>query len=747
MTELFHELETSGEERSVNRIILPAKPARYAEPEEPLAAEIVERLAGVGIKRLYAHQAQSLDLVRAGRHIIVTTGTASGKSLCFNLPVLEALLADPKARTLYLFPTKALAQDQLRSLSVLGLSQAATFDGDTPVEARSEIRKEGRLVLTNPDMLHRGILPSHKRWATFFMNLRFVVIDEAHALRGAFGSNVANVFRRLRRICAYYGSSPQFILTSATIANPGEHAAALTGLDVAVVSGDGAPRGRKFFLLWNPPLLDQVSGKRRSSSAEASAILASLVRQGLRTICFSKTRKSAELVFKHARDFLSDDADLAAAIAPYRAGYLPEARRQIERALFSGDLVAVSATNALELGIDVGTLDAAVINGFPGTITSAWQQAGRAGRREGDSIAVLIAGEDPLDQYYVRHPEYFFARNVEEAVVDLENAYINREHVACAAYELPLTDSDQAFFDGSLDTTIQALDEAGVIKRSSGKAFYAGRDFPAGNRSIRGSSGSEYRIIDETGRLIGTVDAERALFDVYPGAVYLHQGETYVIGELDLATHVAVASRSSVDYFTQLKVDTNLWIDRGVSKRDISVLEVSFGRVTVESAIIGFQKKLVGSGEALGFEALELPPLRFQTEAFWFTTPPGLDIGLLPKAFAGGLHAVEHTAIALLPLHAMCDRWDVGGISTPLHHELDRPAVFVYDGYAGGVGIALRGFGRADGLLEAVLAHLRACPCDAGCPSCIQSPKCGNLNDPLDKGAAITILKHILQLQ
>lgn len=738
VVDLLEELRSEG--RSISAIAIPAKPARYSDPEEPLPREIIERFERVGIARLYAHQARSFDVARRGRSIMIATGTASGKTLCYNIPVLEALLADRRARALYLFPTKALAQDQMKALAKLEFPPAAVVDGDASAKLRTWARREASVVLTNPDMLHCGILPHHRRWANFLHNLKFVVIDEAHALRGAFGSNVAYVLRRLRRLCAHYGSEPSFILASATIDNPKEHAEALTGVDVELICADGAPRGRKFFILWNPPLLEGASGKRKSSNYEASLALAALVRRDLKVICFSKTRKSAELVLRYARDLLKGHP--RAKLASYRAGYLPEERRKIERALFSEELDGVSATSALELGIDVGRLDAAIINGFPGTITSLWQQAGRAGRRDRDAIAIFIAGEDPLDQYYVQHPEYLFGRGFEEAIIDLGNPYILARHVKAAAYELPLEDRDLDFFGPAFGEVALALADAGELKAGGKRVFFVGMGFPAAG-SIRGTSGEECAIVEATGEIVGTAGLERAPFDLYPGAVYLHGGETFVIKELDLSSKVALAERADVDYYTQLKKETAISIDEIIDDKKLSGGAAHFGKVTVESDILGFQKVKTSTGQPMDFEELDLPTVRFSTEAFWFAVPDAADMGLSPYEFAGGLHALEHAAIALLPAFGMCDRWDIGGVSTPLHPELEAPAVFIYDGYEGGMGIALRGFLALEELLRSVDSHLRSCPCESGCPSCVQSPKCGNLNEPLDKGAAMAILRGI----
>ncbi len=735
----MRELQSGG--RSISAVDIPPKPARYSEPEEPLPREIVERLKRIGVSRLYAHQARSFDLVRRGRNAIIATGTASGKTLCYNLPVLEALMTDRKAKALYLFPTKALARDQMRALARLEFPPVAVVDGDAPSDLRALARREASVVLSNPDMLHCGILPDHKRWANFLHNLKFVVVDEVHALRGAFGSDAAYVFRRLRRLCRYYGSDPVFIMASATIANPKEHGAALAGVDVEVVSDDGAPRGRKIFILWNPPLLDGARGKRKSSNREASAALALLAGRGLRTLCFSKTRRNAELVLRHSRDLLEGREGVK--LAAYRAGYLPEERRKIERALFSGELSGVSATNALELGIDVGSLDAVVINGFPGAVISLWQQAGRAGRRDRDAVAILIAGEDPLDQYYVQHPEYLFGRGFEEAVIDLENLYIVSRHVKSAAYELPLDEGDLEFFGPAFKSIASSLADAGELKVGGKRFFYVGMKPPTAG-SIRGTSGEEYAIVETTGEIIGASDSERAPFELYPGAVYLHRGESFVVRELDMSSKVALVERATVDYFTRLKRETSISIDEEILERRLPGAVANFGRVSVESHILGFQKVAASSGRPIGFEELDMPPVRFSTEAFWMAIAGAADLGPSPQELAGGLHALEHAMIALLPAFGMCDRWDIGGVSTILHVELEAPAVFVYDGYAGGIGIALRGYLVIEDLLRAVHSHLRSCPCESGCPSCVQSPKCGNLNEPLDKAMAISIARSVI---
>ncbi|HEY3375209.1 MAG TPA: DEAD/DEAH box helicase [Candidatus Aquicultor sp.] len=755
ITNFLHYIEHKSEydgQITHQRILAPV-PANHAEPENQLSPEMRERLQAIGIDALYSHQARAYDLVKDGNNVLAVSGTASGKSLCYNLPVLEAMLTDKKARALYLYPTKALAQDQLRALGELEFpGMIATYDGDTPREARSDIKRNASVVLSNPDMLHIGILPYHKQWATFFLNLRFVVIDEVHVLRGIFGSNVAQVIRRLRRICHHYGSHPQFIMASATIANPQEHAERLTGLDVRVVADDGAPRGQKNWVFWNPPYIDDSHAKRKSGNWEATWLLSELSKEYFRTIAFSKSRKVAELVLNYTRRNLLGRPDIAQRVASYRAGYLPGQRRAIEERLFSGELLGVSTTNALELGIDVGALDAAIMNGFPGTISSAWQQAGRAGRTVGESLAVLIAGDDPLDQYYINHPEYFFGRTFEEAVIDLDNTKIMGKHLRCAAYELPLTVADRHYFGESFEVVVYGLIASGDLKERKG-SFYVGRiGFPARDVNIRSASQSMYEIVDEgTGQLLGTTEAARAFHEIHPGAVYLHQGESYAVRALDLEEKMAFVTKASGDYYTEPREDTEVAVLCELESRPIGPsgrAEISFGTVEVTSHVIAYQKKAL-TGEVLGMEELKLPPQKFQTEALWFTVSDDIVNGLdMDDAdLAGGIHAVEHAAIALLPMFAMCDRWDIGGVSTPYHYYTDQATIFIYDGFEGGIGIAKRGFTVAEEHLKRTLEAIIQCKCEAGngCPSCIQSPKCGNWNEPLNKRESIRILKEILK--
>jgi DEAD/DEAH box helicase domain-containing protein len=732
----------------------PARPARYADPAQPLDPSVAAALRARGVERLFTHQAAAIDAVREGASVIVTTGTASGKTLCYLLPVLEELVRDPEARALFIYPTKALAQDQADAIGefaalVPGLVYG-TYDGDTPAEERRRLRQTGRILLTNPDMLHVGILPQHFRWwRPFLRSLRYVVLDDMHVYRGVFGSHVALVLRRLWRACRVHGADPQVICTSATIANPEEFGSRLAGRPLRLVADDGAPRGPRRFVLWNPPVLARADQRRRSPYTEAAWLLASLVRQSARTIVFTKARKITELVYRYATDALAETPALASRLSPYRAGYLAKERRAIEQRLFRGELLGVVSTSALELGIDVGALDASVLVGYPGTMASVWQRTGRAGRGTGDALAVLIALEDALDQYLMRRPAYFFGRPVEHATVDPENPYILAAHLRCAAAELALGPGDQAVFGPRLGEVAEALEGLGEFVRRRDRWHPRARTYPARHVDIRAASGDTYRIVDAaTRRLIGTVDASRAFEQVHPGAIYLHQGEPYRVERLDVDARLALVGRDDGGYYTEARVLTDLGI---LGERDSRPIAASpgttahFGDVRVTQQVIEYRRKQLASETVLGVHTLEMPEEELRTTALWLVLPPGLTAGLEARGLdlAGGIHAVEHAAIGLLPLFAMCDRWDIGGVSYPVHPETGRPTIFIYDGYPGGVGVTEKGFELLDGLLARTLEVIESCPCEAGCPSCIQSPKCGNLNEPLDKQAAIWLLRGL----
>jgi DEAD/DEAH box helicase domain-containing protein len=708
----------------------------------PRAAEALERR---GLRGLYAHQAQAYEAAGRGEHVLVSTGTASGKTLAFNLPVLDSLAGDPKNRALYLYPTKALAQDQARSLAEFRLPRlnAAIYDGDTASDRRWQIRRWANVILTNPDMLHVGVLPHHDRWGDVLQNLRYVVVDEAHVYRGVFGSHVGNVLRRLRRAAGIYGAEPQFLLASATIANPGEQGRSLLGLDVTVVSEDAAPHAERTVAFWNPPLLDEELGLRASPLGEASRVLAELVSRGLRTICFCKSRRAAELVHRFTSDRL--DATTAARLSPYRAGYTPAQRREIERRLVAGELLGVTATDALELGIDIGLLDCAISVGFPGTVASLRQQWGRAGRRS-HGLAVLVASEDALDQFFMREPETLMGRRVEATILDHANPRVLDGHVRSAAFEAPLDERDVPALGREALERAAVLAKRGELRKTRAGYVWAGRDYPAARVPLRATSPDSFAVVERaTGSVLGTVERERAYATVHDGAIYLHLGESYRVLGLDLEARAALVDRFDSDYYTQAKKETMTAIEAPELAARRLGLDVAFGRVSVTEQVVAYQKKSIRDQSTLDLVALDLPETTFETEAVWYLPETWMLDGVdAEPRLLGSLHAAEHAMIALLPLWAMCDRWDIGGLSTNLHFQTGRPTIFVYDGHPGGVGIARRGYDAFEGWTADTARMIAGCPCERGCPSCVQSPKCGNLNEPLDKAGALLLLRRML---
>jgi DEAD/DEAH box helicase domain-containing protein len=708
---------------------------------------LTQRLRLIGIDGLYEHQRRGLDAIRAGRDVVVATGTASGKTLVYNVAFASQAIVDPKATALYLFPTKALARDQLRAVRELKLPQlkAAVFDGDTPREERPLIRRNANLVMTNPDMLHAGILPDHQRWADFLLRLSLVVVDEAHVARGVFGSHVAMILRRLRRLVAHYGGDPRFVLASATVGNPAELAERLVGLPFEAITEDASPSGEKLFALWNPPVIDEESGARRSALTDGSTIMAALAEAGVRSIGFARSRRAAELLAEFSRRALP--GELKAKVKAYRAGYLAEERRELERALANDELVAVASTNALELGIDIGSLDAAILIGYPGTRASMWQQAGRAGRRETSSLAVLVAQDDPLDQYLVQHPADLFDRPPEAAVIDPSNPFVLEPHLACAAREQPLADEELTFFGEDAAGAVARLEERRELVRRRGLLHHAGRSSPHRAVDIRSASGRQFQIvIGETGELLGTVDESRAYYHVHPGAVYLHQGEQFEVRELDLVSHVAVVDRVDPDYYTQSRDTTDIDVVEALEGAVVHGVPTFYGTVHVTNQVVGYVVRHVATGEVIDTVPLAMPPQTLETRAVWWAIPPEViaRAAITPAQLPGAAHAAEHAAIGLLPLVATCDRWDVGGVSTAFHADTGSCAIFIYDGYQGGAGIAERGFRSAERLLGATLETVRTCPCSTGCPACVQSPKCGNGNEPLDKQGAVAMLSAML---
>jgi DEAD/DEAH box helicase domain-containing protein len=729
---------------------LPARAPAIEPFPDGLPDLLVSRLGLTGVRGLYPHQADGLAVLRDGRDLVIATGTASGKTLVYNAAFAEAALTRPKATALYLYPTKALARDQLRAVRALKLPQvkASVYDGDTPRAERPLIRKNANLVMTNPDMLHLSLLPDHARWADFFFRLSMVVVDEAHVCRGVFGSHVAMVLRRLRRLIAHYGGTPRWCLASATVGNPGELATRLTGMTFEEITDDRSPRGEKLFAFWNPPVVDEDTGQRRSALSEASWLMGRLADRDVRTIGFTRSRRAAELLAEFARRDVSE-ATTRARIKSYRAGYLAEDRRRIERELADGDLIAIASTSALELGIDIGTLDAAVLTGYPGTRASMWQQAGRAGRRDGDALAILVAQDDPLDQYLVNHPDDIFERPPEAAVIDPTNPYVLEPHLRCAAREVPLREEELGFFGDLPDVkkAVERMTDRGDLVERRDAWHDRGKDAPHRAVDVRAGGGHVYSIvIAGTGELLGTADEHRAYATLHPGAVYLHMGEQYLVDELDLVQRVAVVASADPDYYTQARDVTDIEVADVLSRTSIGEVEQSFGSVRVTNQVTSFVRKLVATGEVLDEVPLPLPPVELETRAVWWTIPVSvLDRAAVgPRDVPGAIHAAEHAAIGLLPLVATCDRWDIGGVSTPMHPDTGMTTIFIYDGYPGGAGITERGARDADRWLRATLEAIRQCPCSRGCPSCVQSPKCGNGNEPLDKTGAVSLLAAIL---
>ena len=730
-----------GEEIAYSGVEPSREPSLEPLPDD-LDPRVASALVGTGVSALYRHQAEAWDAARRGENVVVTTGTASGKSLAFNLPVLDAIAREPKTRALYLYPTKALAQDQARSLAELRLKalRPAIYDGDTPSERRWQIRKWSNAVLTNPDMLHVGVLPHHDRWGDVLANLRYVVVDEAHVYRGVFGSHVANVLRRLRRLARVYDSEPQFLLATATIANPGELALELTGEPATVVDRDTSSRAEREVVIWNPPLLDAELGLRASPLGDAARLLSSLTSRGLRTICFAKSRKAAELIHRFTTERL--DTATASRLAPYRAGYTPEQRREIERRLVEGELLGVTATDALELGIDIGLLDCAISVGFPGTVASLRQQWGRAGRRD-RGLAILVASEDALDQFFAREPDALLSRRVEAAILDHANPRILDPHVLSAAFEAPLDERDAEILGREALRRAADLPE---LEQTPAGYVWKGRDYPAARISLRSGDAEAFTVVDgETGALLGLVERDRAYSTVHEGAVYLHLGEQYLVESLSLEDRVAVVSPARVDWYTQAKKESETIIELSERAEERLGVELHFGRIFVTEQVVAYARKAVRDGATIEVVPMLMPEMTFETEAIWFCPEPVQLEGLeqMPKLL-GALHAAEHSLIALLPLWAMCDRWDIGGLSTNVHYQTGRPTIFVYDGHSGGVGITERGFERFEDWVGDTARLLQQCPCAAGCPSCVQSPKCGNLNEPLDKTGARLLLERML---
>ena len=739
--------------------VRPSRPARHADWPAWAAPSLVEAYVARGLAQPWSHQVDAAEAAWTGRHVVVSTGTASGKSLAYQLPALSAALVGRGDRgrrgaaTLYLAPTKALAHDQLESLLDLRTDvRITTCDGDSSHDERDWARAHAEYVLTNPDMLHRSILPGHQRWASFLGSLQYVVVDECHHYRGVFGAHVAHVLRRLRRVCAAYGASPTFVLASATTAEPALTAGRLTGLDVAAVTDDGSPRGEVTLALWEPPLTSYVGENgapvRRAATSETADLLADLVAEDVHTLAFVRSRRGVEQVAMTAAELLDEvEPGLGSRVAAYRGGYLPEERRALEGALRRGDLVGLAATNALELGIDVSGLDAVLIAGFPGTRAALWQQVGRAGRGAQDALGVLIARDDPLDTYLVHHPEALLGRPVEAHVFDPGNPHVLGPHLCAAAQEQPLTAADLPLFGPTAPAVVEALTTAGLLRRRARGWYWTDRRRAADLTDIRSAGGSPVSLVEAgTGRVVGTVDGGRAHGTAHTGAVYLHQGETWLVESLDLDERVATMERTDPGYTTSAREVTDITVVAEREHRDWGRCRLTLGDVDVSQQVVSYLQRRQPSGEVIGERALDLPARALSTSAVWWTVPDDVlaDAGLAEADLPGAAHAAEHCSIGLLPLVATCDRWDIGGVSTARHADTGVLTVFVHDGQPGGAGFAERGFRAAHQWLGATRDAIASCGCDQGCPSCIQSPKCGNQNNPLDKTGALALLDVLL---
>ncbi|MBM9616461.1 DEAD/DEAH box helicase [Desulfobulbus rhabdoformis] len=725
---------------------LSGRKARFGSLKQPLPPALQQALKQSGYTRFFSHQQEAIDRIRAGEDVIVATPTASGKSLIYNVPVLESVLSDATTHALYLFPLKALAQDQLRwinefsqHLPELEKNVALICDGDTSDYKRRKMReKPPNILITNPDMLHLSMLGYNDNWSLLWQGLRYIIIDEVHTYRGVFGSHMAWVMRRLIRICKKFGVSPQFILSSATVGNPAELAHELIDREVAVVSESGAPRGQRHFIMFDP--ID-------SAAAAACQMLEASLKRGLRTIVYTQARKMTELIYIWTRDRLGDLSDK---LTSYRAGFLPEERREIEERLTSGNLLGVISTSALELGIDIGSLDICILVGYPGTIMATWQRGGRVGRRQRDSLIIMVGQEDALDQYFLRHPQDFFEREVESAVLNPSNPVIAQKHLLCAATESPLRADEAVVKTPAAQTAITELvAQAELLLGSDGRTWFSGRKYPHRDVDLRGSGRSlTIRVSGKKKSVLGQIDGNRALKECHPGAIYLHRGETYLIEQLDLDAGEIRATRKQVNYFTRTMgtKETEILATQALVERKTSTPEFSYriglGRLKVTDQVTGFQRRLVSGHRVISTQPLELPPTVFETEGLWIEIPARLQEQLETSLlhFMGGIHALEHAAIGIFPLLVLCDRNDIGGISYPLHPQLKKPAVFIYDGQPGGVGLSREAFHKASELLASTLVAIASCPCETGCPSCVHSPKCGSGNRPIDKEAAHQLL-------
>jgi DEAD/DEAH box helicase domain-containing protein len=724
--------------------VLPAREPVYGDASD--IESKVEAYLQLKAIQLYKHQSDARTALRAGKNVVITTPTASGKTLAFNVPIFEELERDHSATALYVFPTKALSNDQLKVLDELericGIPvNPNVYDGDTPSHKRPKIRTTARIVITNPYELHH-VLPWHYKWQRFLAHLKFIVLDEAHVYRGVFGSNVALLVRRLRRLCAYYGSDPQFVISTATLANPIEFGERLTGTTFDLIARDGSPRERRYFVLYNPHAHGICT---RSAHREVEDLFLLFIRNKLQTLCFTPSRKMAELIALWARNDVREVMpSLAERITAYRAGYLPATRRDIETRLKSGSLAGITSTNALELGIDIGSLDAVIMAGYPGTIISTMQQAGRAGRGKGESIATLVGFHDPLDQYFMKHPDALFGGSHEHAIIDLSNEYITAGHAMCAAAELPLRlPHDEAYFPTLLSASLEELERQGLTKNTANGWVYSGTGRATEAVPLNGLSSQVFKMLYE-GRLLETLDRARAYREAHKGAVVLHDGETYVVEQLNLSAGIISVNKKDVDFYTEPIKTADLHIIEELETRQKGALTVSFGAVEVVEQYVGY--KTLRYDQVIGAESLEMPPLRFTTMALWFTVPDAAIARVVANKLdiAGGIHGAEHSLIAVMPLHVMCDRRDIGGVSAMCHPDTGEPTIFIYDGFEGGIGLSEKAVDLFADIVTMTRELVSNCSCDVGCPACIYSPKCGNDNKPLDKEATIVLLEELV---
>ena len=725
----------------------PQKKGRYGELDTYLPASLQQYLDNRNII-LYKHQADAINLARRGSNIVITTPTASGKTLAFNLPVFESLSIDLRARALYIYPMKALANDQLNVLSIMEKEthisvNPGIYDGDTPRRDRKNIREKSRIILTNPYGLHY-YLPWHHLWKQFYENLKFIIVDESHTYRGVFGSHVALLFRRLARICEYYGSNPQYILSSATIANPEEHSKKLTGQDFHIIREDSSESGRKSFIFWNPPFIDEGL-TRRSTHQETRSLLSYCIQEGFQTLCFTKSRKMAELLAVWVKQDLDKvDPKLAEAVHAYRAGYLPEERRKIERGLKQREISGVVTTNALELGIDIGSLDCVIMSGYPGTVISTWQQAGRAGRLIDDSVVFLVAFQNPLDQYFMNHPQDFFSRPPENGVINLDNSYIAAGQIMCASQEIPLTEKDRKYFTKSCHRAINELLQKAILEKRNTQLIYSGPPRPETRVKLDYISDQTVKVFHYS-TLLETMDITQAYREVHEGAILLHQGVPYKVKSLDLYNLEAQVEEADVGFYTEALKTIDISIDEKRITQNRGI-KTGLGKVDVTEYYTAY--RIMQYEKKIDQLPLNLPPLNFPSIGFWFTIPNSIasHIRRAELDLAGGLHAIEHAMIAISPLHAICDPRDLGGVSTEHHRDTNEPTIFIYDGYMGGIGLSEKLFELLPELLVTTLNLIQDCKCAEGCPSCIYSSKCGNNNEPLDKKTAIILLNEMIKL-